>query len=729
MKHIRYWIWLMGMVIVLTIFFPSTTRAQNKEQPPILILTIDKLDTTKFFETKLPGIKALRSESSLGLLNVRSASGYETVGGYLTLGSGDRVLNTDKVKKESGAFDKLKIGEVYRADELILGEKASNWWNWSQNNWRELNDENLIIPKIELIKNQARNSNITVAPGLLGEIFHKNQWQTSLISGFGSKALPRRVSGLLLMDQQGMIDFGFTNQVYEADPNFIDGLRFSSLQVSKILEQQIQNHRIIQVDFDDFARLDQMREWFLPKRYTQLKEDAWLRLDHFLTWILGRWSREELNLVLLSPSPSKEAIMQKNLLLPIVIRGANYQAGLLTSGSTKWDGLVANLDLLPSLAEMAALKNIPDFTGRKISAVNRENSSAYIKDLNQQINQANNNQRTLLDLLLGIIATGWILALLLYFLKRKELAGEVLLIVLISPVALLIMPFLPASTWGVLTFIGLTLLVWAGLRLMPQFSKRLMVISLCLWLLLVIDQLMGWQLIRYSALGYSAVAGSRYYGMGNEYMGIFLALTLILAYYTEKINQRIFSLIILGLGVAVLGLPWLGINFGGTLAALVGFGFYLLCLHKLKLNNWKFWVVPSIIGVLIFLLGWGDSLRQPELQTHLGRFFAKLFSGELQSVWQVIERKMEMNFKLMIYSPWMRINLLALVLGIVLKVFMKQSFPASNEKILWQALLVAGIAALLLNDSGVVALATCLSYGFTFVFSKLEARVVLNSDN
>lgn len=725
MKQKRWWIWLWGIIVIYAMIAPSVTTAQVQRQIPLVILTIDKIETTRFFESKLPGIKRLLAESSLGLMNVRSASGYNAVGSYLTLGSGTRALDTAKVTEEAGAADTLKIDAVYRPDELIFGKKARLWWNWTQDKEDLLTPENLIVPEIELIKNQAKQSKINIQPGLLGEIFHQNHWQTGLLGGVGSKANPRRVSGLLLMNQQGIIDFGYSNErLYEPDLNFPGGLRFSPNQVIQILTEQLKRKQIILVDFDDFALLDQEREWILPEHYSRLKETAWLRLDNFLTQILQRWSREELNLIILSPSPSKEAIMQKNLLLPMAIRTAKSAPGLLTSGTTKWTGLVANLDLLPTTCAIAQLEKIPDFNGRTVKTIATNKYLFELQNLNQKINRATINQRALLDLFMGMITVAWILALTLYFFKQKQWSMEILLLVLIAPLVLLVMPLLPATIWGIASFISLTLICWGSFRLVPKPSRRFLIVTMFLWVLLILDQATGWQMIRYSALGYSAAAGSRYYGMGNEYMGIFLALTLILADHTEKINKRLLTVTIFGVASLTLALPWLGINFGGLLAALIGFGYYLLRLYGWKPNNRKFWLALGGAGALVFLIGWWDSLRDPTVQTHLGRFVNNLLAGEKEAVWQIIERKLAMNLKLIIFSPWTRIILLALVIGIVARVKRKKPLCPPSETRLWQALLVAGVAALVFNDSGVVAFATCLSYGFTFILMKLDFGAV-----
>jgi hypothetical protein len=243
-----------------------------------------------------------------------------------------------------------------------------------------------------------------------------------------------------------------------------------------------------------------------------------------------------------------------------------------------------------------------------------------------------------------------------------------------------------------------------------------------LWGGLILDQLTGWNLIRFSALGYSAVAGSRYYGIGNEYMGVFLAVTIVLAHLvTETIKCKWPALVMMGLSIIILGSPQLGINFGGTLAALVGFSFYLIKLYGLDWKTRRTLSVFSGIVMVIGLVGWWDSLRDPNLQTHIGRFFQLVFDLNLSQMWQIFSRKAAMNYKLIIYSAWTKILLLAAVIVILNRLISKKLID-HREGLVWEGLVITGFTAFLINDSGVVAFGTCLAYGFTYLLSRFEER-------
>jgi len=285
---------------------------------------------------------------------------------------------------------------------------------------------------------------------------------------------------------------------------------------------------------------------------------------------------------------------------------------------------------------------------------------------------------------------------------------------------MIIMPLFPLWCWQLPGFLGLTLILTIIFLQIKALDRRILILSGFIWGILILDQLMGWRLMRFSPLGYSAMAGSRYYGLGNEFMGVFLAAALILAYLTYKRYSLKWSPpLILGISILVLSLPQLGAKFGGILVCSVGFPFYLIKFYNLKLKNKKLWYGIIAFVLVLAAIGWWDSMRPPAAQTHIGQFIRLVFNKDYGQLRQIIFRKIGMNLKLTMNSPWMRIILLALTLGIINKFVTKRSLVKEEDVLIWQALLVTGIAAYLFNDSGILAFATCLAYGFSVILLKL----------
>lgn len=706
-----------GLILILVGLWISTNAqglpvyGKDTKDQPIIVLAIDKIESTEFLECKLPAIRDFLQNSACGVMSIRSGSGYNnTESGFLTFGTGSRSVAP---LIQGGAY---KTGEI-----LSLGQAGSIW---KIATGRKLNNRNLVVPEIDWVLNQSEIEDLTIQPGLLGGIFRSNKWATSLISDQDTLVMSSRPGGYTIMDWNGIVDNGLVGgEINADDPKFPFRYHFDPEKVISGIKKQIKPKNLILVEFGDFARLDEFREEILPDHYGRLKQEAWQRLELFLKKFQENWKSDQCRFIIVAPSLSNEGIGKRSMLAPIAIRSLGYPKGLLTSGTTNWDGLVANIDLLPTLANMAGLEPQGAFSGRPIRSLPLSNPLEKIAKLTYKINLMNTTQRSLLDWYLWIISTGWIAVMLSILLKKRLGSGFLLIIVAIIPFTMLILPVLPVLGWQEGGMFLIAAILTILLMKLKNTEHRYLVLSAALWVGLIVDQLTGWNLIRFSALGYSAVAGSRYYGMGNEYMGVFLAVTLLLAHLIKGfIKPKWPVLLILIFSVFVLGWPQLGVNFGGTLAALVGFSFFAVKIYHLNWNNRKLWIGFCGIVLMVIMIGWWDSLRKPDLQTHLGRFFQLLIDQNLAETWQIFYRKAAMNLKLLVFSSWSRIILLALGINIIIKLSAKKDMILADESLVWSAVLISGFAAFFINDSGVVAFGTCLAFGFSYFLSKFEER-------
>jgi hypothetical protein len=698
-------------------------------QQPLVIVAADKLDSLELLNSNLPGIKRLLADGACGLMNIRSGMGYmDSASSYLTMGTGSR-----------STMPGLSGGAYETGNSTLPGGNAGSYLKWSFGAAFELERQNLVVPEIGWIKNQARLEDYQVDPGRLGAVFHDHGWRTCLIGNLDNGIQFYRPGGLLLMDRRGIIDEGqIGNSILEVDPGFPYQYRFSTRKVIHELSNRLAARKIILVEFGDFFRLDAYRTEMELARYEQLKRTTWLHFNQFLIRLFQLKTIKPFTLVVVSPSVSGEGLMKKNLLGVFIINDSGYYPGLLTSGTTKWPGLVANIDFLPTLLKIAHLQSGQRLSGRAVTVIPVKNHQQRLAALNERLIANNGNQRRVLDWNMGIIAFGWIAGLLGIYLarvcmknqkqwkSRLELIGDWLItLVMITPLSLIILPLFPIGFWQVGGFLALSLVISMLFIQMKTVNYRILVLSSLIWTGLILDQLFGWSLIRFSPLGYSAMAGSRYYGIGNEFMGAFLAVALILTHLISQSTTGKFPALqwagplILGFSILVFSLPQLGAKFGGILSGTAGFSYYLINTYKIKLNNRKLWLILSGCILGLMAIGWWDSLRAPEVQTHIGRFVRLLFNRDFAQVGEIIIRKLAMNMKLTVVSPWMRIILLALILGIIHRVVAKSKLTRPEDAVLWKSVLVTGVAAYVVNDAGVLAFATCLAYGFSFVLLKL----------
>lgn len=295
--------------------------------------------------------------------------------------------------------------------------------------------------------------------------------------------------------------------------------------------------------------------------------------------------------------------------------------------------------------------------------------------------------------------------------------------------ALLLFPvvslFLPLQTVSVvmsftLTAAALVLAVGLFYVLFRGLIARLAAVGTVTALSLSLDLLRDAPLMKTSVLGYDVVSGARYYGLGNEYMGVLVGSALLgtAGLFQLYPNRRwLLPAVTLALAALVLFLvaPGGGANFGGTLTAAAAFPVTLLAIAQIRLG-WRSGAGLAALFLGFALLALFLNMRVPvEAQSHLGRTLALMASEGWQALGDVVSRKAAMNARLFRYSQWSRafvVFILVLVVlfwrprGVLAQV--RSRFPLLSAG--FPGIIAGSITAFLLNDSGVVAGATTLLY-------------------
>lgn len=694
------------LLLLISLMIPQGLAEKpqiESNSKPIVLLIVDKMDTVDLLQSELPNVQRLLHESAVGLLNIRSESGYtNTNSAYLTVGAGNRA-------KAPGVYN-----GGYNADSMLDGSwKVSDFWGWSVVDTEVSAADNLMIPEIGWISRQFGERE--AIPGMMGRVFRNNGWRTLVLGNADRMGNLSRPGALMLMDESGLVDSGAVDrEITQRSEDFPYGIQFSTDKALKVLVDSIQPHTLLAVEYGDFARLDNSSEDVLPEQYANLKKELWNDFDSFLGDFLDKYSREDLNLLVFSPSLAHESWKNRHSLSTLVIRSTDFAPGLLSSGTTRWNGVVANLDILPTLVKQAGLETPEKVSGRTIQVMAVDNHVEQVKTLNERLNVIFLVQRALLDNYMLVIYLGWFGGLLLLFLKRRQLAIACFMTVVWSALVLLLLPLLPPFCWNVLSFYILTVL--GGLLFFTRFHSRIFAaICMILWLVLTVDQMTGWNLIRYCGLGYSASAGSRYYGMGNELMGTYLAAAFMSAHYLTEWARRqwlIWPIVLISL--AILLLPCYGADFGGTLSLSIALLFYIY--YRLMQRNKQqiLWIITACCVLLIIAVGLWDAARPPELQTHVGMFFRLFLNLDFNGLALILLRKLMVNLRLLVFSPWSRVVLSALGIIIVLRCCKQLRALTPNAALTWYTMLTCAIAAELLNDSGIVAMGTYLAVALTF---------------
>ncbi len=408
-------------------------------------------------------------------------------------------------------------------------------------------------------------------------------------------------------------------------------------------------------------------------------------------------------LVVLSPYASDTDYRAGRRLMPVLVWGPGISAGLLYSPSTHRAGLVTNTDFAPSIAAEFGLTR-GDFPGSPFGQAwtpkAAPNAVGAVAGLDAEAVQQAQSLFVLpyVALALALVAAlGTLLAL----------RGRLTAFWPVALAALLTALLLAATPTEALTgFALLSAAAWPGAR---RFGAQTVLHLLfgVITAALVGDMLTGSHLMHRSLLGYSAIEGARYYGIGNEAMGLLIGSLLVLAarlWTASKVRQ---GAILGGLGLVclLLGAPGAGAKAGGVLVSLLSFGALLLMLRGGTLSVRT--VVILALGAAAALagtVGLDLLLSHGQGHSHLGEAARRISAGGWGEAQSIIARKLAVEARLSWHSAWAA----PLWAGLACVLLLKRQSKTAADRALRGAGLTAVAACVVLNDAGVVAGALCV---------------------
>jgi uncharacterized membrane protein len=134
------------------------------------------------------------------------------------------------------------------------------------------------------------------------------------------------------------------------------------------------------------------------------------------------------------------------------------------------------------------------------------------------------------------------------------------------------------------------------------------------------------------------------------------------------------------------------------------------------------------MAAVLSLLMVVDGSNAQGTQSHIGQTVELVRRDGAAALWMIITRKVAMNIKLLRYSQWSNALIVALV-GVGASFiwpsrfifWLKENHPLTAKAIV--GVVIGSTAAFFFNDSGVVAAATCLSFGSsTMLLLALELK-------
>ncbi|WP_339373103.1 hypothetical protein, partial [Paenibacillus elgii] len=524
----------------------------NSENSPIV--TVISIPGLSFMElqpewlNRLPALRKLATTGRLAAMNVRVPyKGLESV--YATWGAG-----TPADGKGGEGWNRAERRDGQPALALIRrfaadGEEAV------------ASGVSVLVPAYPSLKRDNAEGNYLSRPGLLGETLKRHGvrlgvWGNLDEPGGGTDRF-KRPAPLMIMDGQGTVAAGDVGRgTLIADPAMPSAVRTDTERLVEEWRMFVTGRKpplaegadrgaLAVMELGDWYRLYAEKAWYEPARFVERKRAVLEQTDRLLSKLTGEMEASGRHHVLwlVSPKVHSEAWKEKWQLTPVIRwSSAITEGALMSSATTRRPGLVAAVDVAPSLLGEFGLARPEGMIGLPImSAESGRDSRSPLAVLLSDMRQMANVYALRPTLLYGL--AGYEVAVMLLGLTtlrwakstgrlRRWMRG-LLFSVLFAPGVLLALGWTAHINKLLLAGLALAaplvlgMLAAAGSREVPQLMRTLGWIGAGTGALILFDGCTGAEAMKRSVLGYDPIVGARYYGIGNEFMGVLLGASLL----------------------------------------------------------------------------------------------------------------------------------------------------------------------------------------------------------
>lgn len=427
-----------------------------------------------------------------------------------------------------------------------------------------------------------------------------------------------------------------------------------------------------------------------------------------------------------SPAPSREMDRVGDEVTPILaVQSLDRPVGrALTSPSTRRDGLVANVDIAPTILRFLKVPIPAEMDGQPIRLSPGSPLDLHRLHLEQR--------RIRLPVQLGQIAFVSFLAMvgvpaLIYLRRRRAISPPVAGVLqflalcgLAFPVTVLAGGLLPRLTYGVVVpYLVVTTVALAGLSLSARGRGPMgpVVFLGAVGLgFVVLDAALGGHAFRVPLMGGTMFDGVRFYGLPNGFIAVPLAGAVFIATTLRPYTGFVFLV-----GVALFaGFPSLGANLGATTTIFAAAGLWWVLTSRTRFGARELSFVAGVValGMGIVLL---VNQELAETPTHVSRFAEQTEGEGLRTLLSLVWRRLGIGVGMLNDVPVAYVP----VLGLPFVAWLAHRGPSPFGEGLrvagetWRdavtVIAVASFIAFFVNDTGVAAAAP----GFLFALAPL----------
>lgn len=693
---------LLGSIVVAitVVTLPIEALAQSSCGRAV-IFTLPGVTWAEIARERPPTLVRIASQSATASVSVRTNSSRTSyASGFATIGAGTRV--------EGG----VTTGGQFNGD-------TSN-----------LLDSGVMATGLQEMRERAAEDGYDAVPGALGEALGD---MTTIAIGNGETSVPpsfvvgfERWPLLAAMDAGGLVDLSATGGALldgaedaHTDPRALDDAIGQALGVPCALTV---------IDQGDLIRSELNARPAGPDLVERAA--ALLATDHALATVDAHLTSRDL-LIVISPTSPMHGEVHFGV---AIVKGPGYEAGtLLSSASTRREGIVTLPDVAPSVLAYLGLDRHPAMLGRSFFTVStdRDRIAMALED---------DREAVFVDRVRTPVTTVFVVAqvvvyvLIAWILYRRERGGTRSSGRWLETAALAIVAF-PACTylaglisqhtlgaWGfAASLVGLDI---ALLAIVSAFVRRpldrLLALTAGTVAVLVVDVVTGAALQVNTVFSYSPLVAGRFAGFGNTAFSVLGAAAIVTGSLLVQRSgaSRRSSIAVAGLFFVVVvadGAPAWGSDVGGVLAFVPAFGITWLLLAGRR-PTWRLLglCAGATVAVLGIFLAF-DLSRSPDERTHLARLFEDVRSRGSSAFFDTIDRKISTNLRVFTSTIWTYFvpPALAFIAWLLLRPRNRWERLA-NEYPTLRAGLIGGLILCVLgfavNDSGIVVPAMVLSY-------------------
>jgi hypothetical protein len=693
----------------------SAQSATGSSARRVVIVLVDDVGLSDVTAPGLPGFQELARRGSTGLTTLPLQAPLWTADAYAILGSGVSVHGGTAPNWWAQGFETTE--DVHGESAAQAYERTSGW---------PAPSGSILNPDITLLALSFSQGGVAVAPGALGQSVHAAGLRTAVVGNADGAAAdtPNRTAVLVSMDASGAVDIGSVgSEVATADPAAPLGMRTDFDRLYSATTLALAGSNLVVVETGDLKRARTREASLPPDVMRTLRSAALRRTDAFVSRLVPLADKDTLLLVV-GTSVSGTVADQSGSLAPIfAVGGGMVPGGILQSPTTHLVGLVALHDVAPTVIAHLGISATAPMAGQRITSRTAARPLTTLTGLLGGTVATHANRGRAIDVYV------WFQVLLLLALALPVVQAWVLgarwrwtvvFALGTSALALLVLGVTGSRSLPVVLGIAALLAIGSAyaLTLLRDPVRALLVLALSAIGLVAFDLLSGGMLARSSFLGYDIAVGARFYGIGNEVEGLLVGAGAVCAASLVALarERRRWALSVAALGsltlVAMMAWPTLGADAGGTISAAVACGGTLYGLAGGRFT-WKrvLMLAGATLAIAAAALLLANVTFAGSSESHVGRFLDRILHGDVGYVASVLTSKAAANLHLLLSGPWRWIlaATAVAVISLVRRYRPQLTIARQHDTDLWYGLvglLGGGVAVFVLNDSGVLALAT-----------------------